>query len=244
MNRPGGISEHLLLFTHCSAVYNIGDITLNARPGQMIVIPANTPYSYHSVESHYVDDWFHFTCDAEETSAIAELFNKNISFANPERIGVYFPQLLWEYNEGHRENCHNIFRILFCHAADALENMKSGITYGPYLASLQELRLKLISSPETDITSTSASRQLGISVSHFEHLYREYFGTSFRNDLITMRINYAKTLLAGTDDTVLTIATLCGYQNEVHFYRQFKKIIGLTPSQYRRMATEPARSRN
>ena len=33
--------------------------------------------------------------------------------------------------------------------------------------------------------------------------------------------------------TVQALAAFCGYENELHFMRQFKKCTGLTPSGYR-----------
>ena len=32
---------------------------------------------------------------------------------------------------------------------------------------------------------------------------------------------------------IASVAALCGYENQLHFMRQFKKFTGLTPSQYR-----------
>ena len=49
-----------------------------------------------------------------------------------------------------------------------------------------------------------------------------------------MRIEHAKYILTTTDLTLEQIAEICGYSNEVHFYRQFKQITGLTPSKYRK----------
>jgi AraC family transcriptional regulator of arabinose operon len=52
--------------------------------------------------------------------------------------------------------------------------------------------------------------------------------------VIACKIPYAKTSLAATGGTVREIATLCGYENEEHFMRQFKREVGLTPTEYRK----------
>lgn len=33
--------------------------------------------------------------------------------------------------------------------------------------------------------------------------------------------------------SIRSLADFCGYENELHFMRQFKKFVGMTPSQYR-----------
>lgn len=48
------------------------------------------------------------------------------------------------------------------------------------------------------------------------------------------RIDKAISLLSTTDETILNIATQCGFNNSANFNRIFKKITQLTPKQYRR----------
>jgi len=38
-----------------------------------------------------------------------------------------------------------------------------------------------------------------------------------------------------SDLPIKEISNLCGYKNEVHFMRQFKKLTTLTPTEYRRL---------
>lgn len=60
------------------------------------------------------------------------------------------------------------------------------------------------------------------------------FGQSFQQDLILMRVTRARFNLSTSNLSLSQIAELCGYNNEVHFYRQFKKLTGVTPAQYRK----------
>lgn len=62
-----------------------------------------------------------------------------------------------------------------------------------------------------------------MSTSHFQHLYSQFFGVSFQNDLIQMRISHAEKLLQTTLLSMEQIAEACGYSNSTHFFRQFKK---------------------
>ena len=99
---------------------------------------------------------------------------------------------------------------------------------------MQELRLEI----QNDLLNIPSIRQcasaIGISESYFQHLYTEAFGISFQKDIIGFRITYAKNLLLSTDLSMEQIAELCGYNTPVHFFRQFKKIAGITPAKFRK----------
>ena len=77
------------------------------------------------------------------------------------------------------------------------------------------------------------AERMHLSISHFQHLYREFFGTSCIRDVIDARIAYAQYYLTTTEMSIQALAVFCGYESELHFMRQFKKYTGLTPSGYR-----------
>lgn len=49
-----------------------------------------------------------------------------------------------------------------------------------------------------------------------------------------MRIDYAKYILETSSLSIEQVAEISGYTNEVHFFRQFKQITGITPARYRK----------
>jgi AraC family transcriptional regulator of arabinose operon len=62
--------------------------------------------------------------------------------------------------------------------------------------------------------------------------------------MIGSRLEFAKYLLENGSQPIASVSLMCGYENDTHFMRQFKKFTGKTPSQYRKSCTspEPARS--
>ena len=74
---------------------------------------------------------------------------------------------------------------------------------------------------------------VNMSRSYFQHLYSEVFGVSCMADVISGKIEKAKEILSETGCTVSQVASMCGYDNDEHFMRQFKKIVGVTPTKYR-----------
>ena len=55
-------------------------------------------------------------------------------------------------------------------------------------------------------------------------------------DVLRAKTGLAEYYLANTDMQVREIAALCGFENDVHFMRQFRKRTGSTALEYRRRA--------
>lgn len=63
--------------------------------------------------------------------------------------------------------------------------------------------------------------------------FKEYFQISPMQYLHKMRIQAAKSLLLETDVKIHEISYEVGYENTNHFIHHFKKMVGLTPMEYR-----------
>lgn len=64
-------------------------------------------------------------------------------------------------------------------------------------------------------------------------MFKEQFGVNFVDYLAQIRINKAKEYLS-TTKTIGEIFTLTGFNNRNTFLRTFKKITGLSPSEYKK----------
>ncbi len=110
----------------------------------------------------------------------------------------------------------------------------SSVSRPPYYETLLEIRRNIHNFPSEKWTVDFICRKANLSRSYFQFLYREAFGITCINDVIESKISLARKLLENTNDTVSSIAGQCGYDNDVHFMRQFKKLTGVTPSEYRK----------
>ncbi len=99
--------------------------------------------------------------------------------------------------------------------------------------SYRELRKRIFLSPEKNITAEDACRKFLLSSGHFRMRYREYFGISFHQDCIRLRMLLASYLLVSEKINIASVARKCGFENEKYFMQQFRKIKGCTPNQYR-----------
>lgn len=59
-------------------------------------------------------------------------------------------------------------------------------------------------------------------------------GTGFHQYISLLRVNKAKELLLTSDKSINEICTECGFASQQTFYRTFKKITGVTTSEFRK----------
>jgi transcriptional regulator, AraC family len=97
-----------------------------------------------------------------------------------------------------------------------------------------EIRNGIYSQHSPKKTVSELAEDASLSVSYFQHIYKELFGVPVIQDIIRSRIERACYLLTMTPDSVAHIAESCGYENVEHFNRQFKEITGFSPNQYRK----------
>ena len=83
------------------------------------------------------------------------------------------------------------------------------------------------------ITTCELARMAHYNYSHFCHIFKEVFGVSVSEYLLSIRINKATTLLSTTDMTVTEIAENSGFLDPNYFSIIFKKETGFSPSRYR-----------
>ena len=85
-----------------------------------------------------------------------------------------------------------------------------------------------------DWTIEAMCNQLHYSPPHLHRLCQTQFGISPIQKLIHLRIERAKSLLLNTQWPVQHIASYVGYTNIFNFSKSFKKLVGVSPSEFRR----------
>jgi len=88
-----------------------------------------------------------------------------------------------------------------------------------------------------DVTLAALADYLHFNPDYLSQLFRTEAGQSFTDMMIRMRMERAARLLTETHLKIYQIARLCGYSSEKHFMIVFKKLMGTTPTDYRRLNT-------
>jgi len=90
-----------------------------------------------------------------------------------------------------------------------------------------------------DLSLDDIAEDLNLSKSYLSHLFKEITGTTIMNFLMGYRLTQAQySLKVRTDLNISQIAELTGFESNAHFSRFFKKHLGLSPSDYRKLQIE------
>jgi YesN/AraC family two-component response regulator len=109
---------------------------------------------------------------------------------------------------------------------------------------LKERLLTMIENEEPyldeNITLASLAHAIDIEPHQLTLFLNRYLNSNFHDFINAYRIETAKKLLVNeTSENILVVAFRTGFNSKASFNRVFKKITGLTPSQYRKTSTEP-----
>lgn len=79
------------------------------------------------------------------------------------------------------------------------------------------------------------SEKLSLAANYLSRAFKEQTGEGLLEYIQNVRINMAKKLLINTDFTNERISTETGFTNSNSFQRVFKKVVGITPGNYRKI---------
>lgn len=85
---------------------------------------------------------------------------------------------------------------------------------------------------DNDISITPIARSLGVSESHLSHVFKKETSYTIVNYLTQYRIHTAMKLLQDCRYKVYEVAEMVGYRDVAYFGSTFKKLTGMSPSEY------------
>lgn len=202
----------------------------NIKNGEIFFIPPDTPMRYYPQKSdpwEYV--WFSFKGDLIEHYS--------------ELVGFSFQDPICE-----SRNFEKIKKTL-----KKLLDLLIDDEDGPFSALSSFYEIMNISTTRTKLTEIQQAKRLldenfampnfciqqlchnvGISHAHLLRLFKEAYGVTLIKYITKKRIELACELLRTTNLSVSSVAYSCGFSDEIHFMKTFKKTIGLSALQYRR----------
>ena len=83
-----------------------------------------------------------------------------------------------------------------------------------------------------------------MSVCYFERNFKQIVNRTPMQYLLTIRVNNAASLLENTDYSMAEISAIVGYEDPLYFSRLFRKLKGMSPSDYRKLQQTNAKASN
>jgi AraC family transcriptional regulator len=87
---------------------------------------------------------------------------------------------------------------------------------------------------DSDLSLQALANESGYSRVHFVRMFRAATGYSPHSYLLTLKLERVQELLKNPSMSLIDIALDCGFSSHSHMSRLFRKMVGVTPSAYRR----------
>jgi len=122
--------------------------------------------------------------------------------------------------------------------AVAYENCKKRVYRATNLSPIVRRAKQYVQDHFFDKTLTleSVAQSLNVSPVYLSRIMKQELGISFVNFLTEIRIKKAIQLLTSTELTIHEISEQVGYDTQHYFSTAFKKVVGVSPNQYRKGA--------
>lgn len=236
VERPEGSGDNLLVIFKTPARIRInGEFTVTDAD-TAIIYQKTSPQYYGAIGDEFINHWIHFDCEesGEFFERVQLPFNTIIDVKDISAVENLLLQLnLEQVSDGNNRNeCIDLYLRLIMAKIGVSSEQKNHNTI--HYDALRTLRAEIYRNPSRCCSIAEFAESVSLSPSHFQTLYKSEFGVSCYEDVLKARLDMAKYYLKNTLLPINRIAELCGYENDVHFIRQFKSRIGMTAGEYRK----------
>lgn len=239
IRRPKGSPDYVLLLIKTESYYEEHGIIHDLPANIAILYNKNTYVHYGSKKPYYCNDWIHFTLTGEDLDFLLSLeipFNTPLVLPHLNQLSEFVRLIVLNKHSGQpysQQTMDSTMRALFYSVASQQNSATGAIMTHKNYEVLNQLRMAINNSPNKEWTIKTMAKMVHMSSSYMQHQYKELFGITCIQECINARIKCARSYLRTTDMSIHMVALLCGYNNETHFMRQFKKSENMTPSEYR-----------
>jgi len=141
-------------------------------------------------------------------------------------------------------NFYNVFTLSSCHSINDLDNLLRTLCHGildraPIAPDDEQNAIRQAVDyinehfTDPDLSMTQLAARFGISTAKLSMSFKELTQITPSDYLLMLRMERAKELLAGTEETIKDVSAAVGYYDSSGFIRRFKQYASITPLQYR-----------
>ncbi len=238
MQRSEHDNQLLIYCTEGGGEVRVNQRSLAVRPGDLVLLRNGLPHAYAAdARDPWSIYWVHF--DGHLSQAFVDALelspqDPRLPLGHQSRLIGDFQQFLEARRTGYN-------RQAFIHASLMLQQILGAVALlRPQIKArhqggfdLEQVHSLMQQHIHEQLDLDTLAAQVNLSKYHFAKRYKELTGTSPINHFIHLKIEYACQLLDLSDKSVKEIGYAVGYEDAYYFSRLFKKVLGLSPSQYR-----------
>lgn len=238
IDRPVGSGDELLLIFKTEARVRLQEREIIVPSDSALLYTNGYPQRYRACGKEYSNHFIHMDCRGEEAFLSRAGFPPNEvlllkEVTEAEELMRLISREEMSGSPFKEQYMDMLIRMLLLKIGDSFRMRESMPATGVHCAALNALRAKVYSNAGRFGSIAELAREVSLSPSRFQKLYREQFGVSSYEDLLTAKVKAAQYYLKNSALTIKEIAAVCGYENDVCFMRLFKKRTGMTPGAYR-----------
>ena len=243
INRPAGSGDYLFLYFMTPMKVQLGGRVQMAKEGAFLLYTPGEAQIYQAVR-RFKNSFVHFTCDDDSFLAAYGLpVNRIVYPPDPDAINALFKSIYVEsvtkqdyYQEQLDKLMHQMF-ILFSRQLHSFPEGKS--IHADLFEEFRKARIEILTHIDRKWDADSMAALTNLGTSQFYSYYRLFFNRSPKSELLDARLERSKYLLRVEKMPVGQAAVQAGFDSLPHFTRYFKKVCGMTPSEYGRQGFPP-----
>jgi AraC-like DNA-binding protein len=225
-------------FRNRGAVHPIEPGTLHVTPPatehQIFATDAKRPMTYYAVLVDALAGGA--TGDGPGVEELVGLLDGLAERRGPLGVGTsqrfFFADLLEKSASGKRAlvlaACHGLLSFLY-----SLDGGQAASRAPSDNAHVEKALAIMQGSIEGDLDLLALCERIQLSREHFVRLFSERMGMPPMRYYSRLKIEAARAMLSSTDLRVGDIADKLGFENQFNFARAFKRVSGMTPTEYR-----------
>ena len=190
--------------------------------------------NYQLVGREAVDSQIHLIRDSE-IPAGHYIIPETGALNHSERIHLIFRQLL---DAAERKNYpeHYANYALSLLAMEISMDFLSGYNMLPMNSAsrnIAEIIEWIRINHSNNLSVTGVANQFSYTPNYISNAFKKHTGSSLLGYINRTKINAAKRWLLNSNASIKTVASVSGFKDDKHFMKVFKRLEGITPSQYR-----------
>jgi AraC-like DNA-binding protein len=208
----------------------INDEEIQINENTLVLIDCNVPHEYGSKLGWNIF-WCHFTGKLAIPwyQQILKLNNGVKHLDNASACYIHFKELIDIHRDETGSNEAYTNRLITDIISELLVNPITKNKERPFTNIAGYINNNL----NKNITVDELAERACMSKFHFIRVFNKEFGFTPHEFIIHSRINAAKFFLLSSSKSIKEIVYLCGFNNESAFSNTFKKVVGMTPCQFR-----------